>query len=58
MSTSGFEIKSYVDSRHEVDMTGNNGAVVTIDLNPGCPNDCCGGITRSTYPAGSQETTP
>jgi hypothetical protein len=46
------EVRSYVNSRQETEMTGDNGAVVTIDLNPGCPNDCCDGINASIRPAG------
>jgi hypothetical protein len=45
MGTTASEVKSYVNSRHEADMSGDHGAVVLIDMNPGCPNDCCDGIT-------------
>lgn len=44
------EVKSYINSRQEAEMTDDNGAAVTIDLNPGCPNNCCDGITRAADP--------
>lgn len=46
ISATASEVKSYVNSRQEVEMSGDNAAVVLIDMNPGCPNDCCDGITH------------
>jgi len=48
MSKTASEVKSYVNSRHEVDMSGDHGSIVVVDMNPGCPNNCCDALTTDS----------
>jgi hypothetical protein len=58
ISSTASEVKSYVNSRQEVEMTGDGGAIVLIDMNPGCPDDCCDGITHPIPPDGEPSGLP
>jgi hypothetical protein len=58
MSSTASEVKSYVNSRQEAEMTGDGGAIVLIDMNPGCPDDCCDGITHPIHSDGEPSGLP
>jgi hypothetical protein len=58
ISKTASEVKSYVNSHHEVEMSGDDAAVVVIDMNPGCPNDCCDGATPSNHSDGAPSRLP
>jgi hypothetical protein len=58
ISRTASEVKSYVNSHHEVEMSGDDAAVVVIDMNPGCPNDCCDGVTHSNHSDGAPSRLP
>ncbi|WP_156529034.1 hypothetical protein [Caballeronia udeis] len=48
ISKTSSDVKRYVNTAYMAEMNGDKATAVFIDLNPGCPNNCCDALTTDS----------